>query len=121
MVDHDHPKVLLGFPLQFNASHRIWNGSKPATRLNDIRYYGARVDPEGSFMTAGHFVIAWMERPHRNRTAAAKWFGRGRSMNTAPWRLWLEHDWNDGGAVNFSTQDNLLRLMPLFLIRCAPR
>ena len=95
--------VLLGFPLQFNASHRVWRGNKPATRLNDIRYYSERVDPKGSFMTAGHFVIAWMEKEHRNQTAAAEWFARSRSLNTAPWRLWLEHDWNDGGAVNFIT------------------
>ena len=54
-------------------------------------------------MTAGHFVIAWMEKAHRNRTAAAQWFARSRSKNIAPWRLWLEHDWNDGGAVNFIT------------------
>ena len=46
--------VLLGFPLQFNASHRVWGGQKDAVRLNDISYYGPRVSPSGSYMTAGH-------------------------------------------------------------------
>merc|ERR1712196_424875 len=54
-------------------------------------------------MTAGHYVIAWLERPHRNLTEAAAWFKQGRAKNYAPWRLWSEHDWNDGGAVNFIT------------------
>ena len=46
--------VLLGFPLQFNASHRLWGGHKDEVRLNDISYYGPRVSPTGSYMTAGH-------------------------------------------------------------------
>ena len=54
-------------------------------------------------MTAGHYVIAWLERPHRNFLQASKWFARGRQKNYAPWRIWSEHDRNDGGAVNFIT------------------
>ena len=46
--------VLLGFPLQFNASHRVWRGHKDQVRLNDIKYYGAHISPTGSYMTAGH-------------------------------------------------------------------
>jgi hypothetical protein len=46
--------VLLGFPLQFNDSHRVWGGQKEQIRLNDITYYGRHVSPTGSYMTAGH-------------------------------------------------------------------
>ena len=46
--------VLLGFPLQFNDSHRVWGGRKDQVRLNDIVYYGRHVSPTGSYMTAGH-------------------------------------------------------------------
>eukprot|EP01045_Picozoa_sp_COSAG04_P016785 COSAG04_NODE_1433_length_6791_cov_2.044082_6_plen_267_part_00 len=95
--------VLLGFPLQFNASHRVWGGQKDAVRLNDISYYGPRVSPSGSYMTAGHYVIAWLERPHRDLANASAWFAKGRAKNYAPWRIWAEHDQNDGGAVNFIT------------------
>ena len=77
------------------------------TRLADIRYYGAHIDPRGSFMTAGHYVIAWLERPHRNLTSASKWFAKGRTRNYAPWRIWSEHAQNDGGAVNFLTAGGL--------------
>ena len=40
-----HPSIgqadscLLGFPLQFNASARLWAGKKDDVRLNDISYY----------------------------------------------------------------------------------
>ncbi len=95
--------VLLGFPLQFNASHRIWAGRKDEVRLNDISYYGPRVSPTGSYMTAGHYVIAWLEQPHRDLANASHWFARGYEKNYAPWRIWSEHDENDGGAVNFIT------------------
>lgn len=95
--------VLLGFPLQFNASHRLWGGHKDEVRRNDILYYGPRVSPTGSYMTAGHYVIAWLERPHRNLANASEWFAKGRAKNYAPWRIWSEHDENDGGAVNFIT------------------
>ena len=95
--------VLLGFPLQFDASHRIWKGNKKAVRQADIQYYGTVVDPDGSYMTAGHYVIAWLERPHRDEKMASEWFRKGREKNYAPWRLWSEHDKNDGGAVNFIT------------------
>ena len=54
-------------------------------------------------MTAGHYVIAWLERPHRDLSNASQWFARGREKNYAPWRIWSEHDRNDGGAVNFIT------------------
>ena len=57
-----------------------------------------QVDPGGSYMTAGHYVIAWLERPHRDIHQAAKWFALGRAKNYAPWRIWSEHDVNDGGA-----------------------
>ena len=95
--------VLLGFPLQFNESHRLWGGHKEEVRLNDISYYGPRVSPTGSYMTAGHYVIAWLERPHRDLANASEWFKKGREKNYAPWRIWSEHDENDGGAVNFIT------------------
>lgn len=128
-----HPSIgqadscLLGFPLQFNASARLWGGHKdevrgmaiisctnlPLThrtlylftqvRLNDISYYGPRVSPQGSYMTAGHYVIAWLEKPHRNFVNASDWFAKGRAKNYPPFRLWAEHDQNDGGAVNFLT------------------
>ena len=80
--------VLLGFPLQFDASHRIWGGDKAQTRLNDVSFYSRRIDPKGSYMTAGHFVIAWLERAHRNLTEAGEWFARGRAKNLGPFRLW---------------------------------
>jgi trehalose/maltose hydrolase-like predicted phosphorylase len=99
--------VLLGFPLQFNASHRLWAGRKDEVRLNDISYYGPRVSPTGSYMTAGHYVIAWLERPHRDLAQASEWFVKGREKNYAPWRIWSEHDENDGGAVNFITAGGL--------------
>lgn len=54
-------------------------------------------------MTAGHYVIAWLERPHRDLAKAAEWFSKGYEKNYAPWRIWSEHDKNDGGAVNFIT------------------
>ena len=54
-------------------------------------------------MTAGHYVIAWLERPHRDLSNASQLFARGREKNYAPWRIWSEHDRNDGGAVNFIT------------------
>ena len=54
-------------------------------------------------MTAGHYVCAWTERPHRDLSNASQWFARGREKNYAPWRIWSEHDRNDGGAVNFIT------------------
>lgn len=95
--------VLLGFPLQFDDAHRVWGGDKNQTRLNDIEYYGPRVKLDGSYMSAGHYVIAWLERPHRDLEQAASWFARGREKNYAPWRIWSEHDSNDGGAVNFIT------------------
>eukprot|EP01051_Picozoa_sp_SAG22_P004748 SAG22_NODE_262_length_13373_cov_11.716965_10_plen_822_part_00 len=104
-----HPSIgqadscLLGFPLQFNDSHRIWGGRKKEVRLNDISYYGPRVSPTGSYMTAGHYVIAWLERPHRDLANASEWFRKGRAKNYQPWRIWSEHDENDGGAVNFIT------------------
>jgi hypothetical protein len=47
-------RCLLGFPLQFNASSRLWGGHKDEVRLNDISYYGPRVSPDGSYMTAGY-------------------------------------------------------------------
>ena len=72
-------------------------------RLNDISYYGPRVSPTGSYMTAGHYVIAWLEQPHRDLAKASAWFARGYEKNYAPWRIWSEHDENDGGAVNFIT------------------
>ena len=106
--------VLLGFPLQFNTTHRIWGGDKKQTRLNDIRYYGQRVDPQGSYMTAGHYVIAWLERPHRDLANASAWFSRGRAKNYAPWRIWSEHDWHDGGAVNFVTAGGMFLQSLLF-------
>ena len=95
--------VLLGFPLQFNDSHRVWAGHKQQVRLNDIRYYGPHVSPTGSYMTAGHYAIAWLEKPHRNIANASAWFAKGRLKNYAPWRIWSEHDSSDGGAVNFIT------------------
>jgi hypothetical protein len=54
-------------------------------------------------MTAGHYVIAWLEQPHRDFSKASQWFAKGREKNYAPWRIWSEHDRNDGGAVNFIT------------------
>lgn len=54
-------------------------------------------------MTAGHYVIAWLERPHRKLANASEWFEKGRAKNFPPWRIWSEHDHNDGGAVNFLT------------------
>jgi trehalose/maltose hydrolase-like predicted phosphorylase len=95
--------VLLGFPLQFNESHRVWRGHKEQVRLNDIMYYQDHISPTGSYMTAGHYVIAWLERPHRSLPNASIWFAKGRTKNYAPWRIWSEHDSNDGGAVNFIT------------------
>lgn len=44
-----HPSIgqadscLLGFPLQFNASSRLWGGKKGEVRLNDISYYVSQV------------------------------------------------------------------------------
>ena len=106
--------VLLGFPLQFNASHRVWAGNYSQTRLNDLQFYGPRIDPQGSYMSAGHFVIAWLEREHRNLTEAAAWFARGREKNLGPWRIWSEHDWNDGGAANFITAGGMFLQSLLF-------
>merc|ERR1711871_1695462 len=65
-------------------------------------------------MTAGHYVIAWLERAHRNPKKASYWFERGRSKNYAPWRIWSEHDWNDGGAVNFITAGGMFLQSLLF-------
>jgi hypothetical protein len=95
--------ILLGFPLQFHATHRVWKGQKERVRLNDILYYQDHISPTGSYMTAGHYVIAWLERQHRSLANASKWFAKGREKNYAPWRIWSEHDENDGGAVNFIT------------------
>ena len=58
-------------------------------------------------MTAGHYVIAWLERPHRDLENASAWFSRGRAKNYPPFRIWSEHDNNDGGAVNFITAGGL--------------
>jgi hypothetical protein len=71
--------------------------------LSMLDFQGPRVAPTGSYMTAGHYVIAWLERPHRDFLHASKWFAKGRQKNYAPWRIWSEHDRNDGGAVNFIT------------------
>ena len=106
--------VLLGFPLQFNESHRVWGGNKDQVRLNDLLYYGAHVSPTGSYMTAGHYVIAWLERPHRDLANASRWFAKGRAKNYAPWRIWSEHDSNDGGAVNFITAGGMFLQSLLF-------
>lgn len=37
--------VLLGFPLQFNDSHRLWGGQQRQIRLNDITYCAWRLPP----------------------------------------------------------------------------
>lgn len=46
-----HPSIgqadscLLGFPLQFNNSARVWGGKKEEVRLNDISYYVSHLYP----------------------------------------------------------------------------
>ena len=73
-------------------------------------------------MTAGHYVIAWLERPHRDLANASAWFAKGRAKNYAPWRIWAEHDQNDGGAVNFITGKMMIikhAFFHLFAVRLA--
>ena len=54
-----HPSIgqadscLLGFPLQFNASARLWAGMKDDVRLNDISYYVSQALPVVAYHTRG--------------------------------------------------------------------